>query len=127
VRALPKLAFNVPSVAGKSAAEVEHILGRPDGRSGLSLIGQVRRTYRRGAVEVVFFDDRADWIKLHDTRGLPFSLDALGRLGLPHRKPTYVNRNHVMSWDNISNLREVSLYAGGEGVSYVLICAKTRH
>ena len=127
VRALPRLTFNVPSVAGKSVAEVERILGRPDGRSGLSLVGQVRHTYRRGAVEVVFVDDKAGWIKLHDTRGLPFSRDALVRLGLPPRKPTYVNRNHVMSWDNISNLREVSLYAGSSGVSYVLVCAATRH
>lgn len=126
VRTLPGLVFNVPSVARKSAAEVEHILGPPDRQSGLSLAGQVRRTYRRGAVEVVFIDDKADWIKIYETRGLPFDNAALGRLGLPERKPTYVNKNRVISWGNIGNLKEVSLYGGDGGVSYVLVCACTR-
>lgn len=124
MRALPGLSLNVPSIARKSTRDVERILGRPDRSSGTFLGGKVKQTYHRGAVEVVFVDDRADWIKLYDTRGLPFSQHVLPKLGLPLRKPTYVNHDRVMSWGNIANLKEVSIYAGaGGGVSYVLVCA----
>ena len=123
-RMLPRLAFNVPSIARKTAAEVERVLGRPDKSSSTWLGGKVKQTYHRGAVEVVFVDGRAEWIKIFETRGLPFNQQALAKLGLPPRKPTYVNRDRVMSWGNICNLREVSLYSGGsDGVSYVLVCA----
>ena len=123
-RTLPRLAFNVPSIARKTAAEVERVLGRPDKSSSTWLGGKVKQTYHRGAVEVVFVGGRAEWIKIFETRGLPFNQQALTKLGLPPRKPTYVNRDRVMSWGNICNLREVSLYSGGSNsVSYVLVCA----
>ena len=125
LRMLPGLAFNVPSIARKSAAIVQQILGRPDKSSGTYLGGKVKQTYRRGAVEVVYVDGKAAWIKLYDTRGLPFGREALPKLGLPPKKPTYVNHDRVMSWGNISNLREVSLYAGNGGVSYVLVCVES--
>ncbi len=123
-RMLPRLAFNVPSIAGKSPEDVEEILGRPDKSGGAYLGGKIKQTYRRGAVEVVFVDGRAEWIKLYDTRGLTFGKETLPKLGLPGQKPTYVNRDRVMSWGNIANLKEVSLYAGNGGVSYVLVCAQ---
>jgi len=124
MRSLPCLAFNVPSIARKTIAEVERILGRPDKSGSSWLGGKVKQTYHRGAVEVVFVDGKAAWIKIFNTHGLPFSQQALVKLGLPPRKPTYVNRDRVMSWGNICNLKEVSLYSGGSNsVSYVLVCA----
>jgi hypothetical protein len=126
LRTLPGLAFNVPSIARKSAEDVSKILGRPDKSGGTYMGGKLKQTYRHGAVEVVFVDGEAHWIKLHDTRGLPFGRDALAKLGLPDRKPTYVNRDRVMSWGNISNLKEVSLYAGNGGVSFVLVCVESK-
>lgn len=123
-QALPRLALNVPAIARKTTAEVERILGKPNRCSGLQLSGQVRNIYRNGAIEVVFVEGKATWIKLFDTRQLVFGIDALPKLGLPAVKPTYVNKKHVMSWGNLSNLKEVSLYSNGNsGVSYVLICA----
>ena len=52
--------------------------------------------------------------------------DVLPKLGLPSAKPTYVNSSHVMSWSNLANLKEVSIYAGEDGaVSSILICVET--
>jgi hypothetical protein len=122
--ALPRLTLNVPLLARKTTAEVERILGKPSKCAGLQLNGQVRNIYRNGAIEIVFVEGKASWIKLFDTRDLVFGIDALPKLGLPPVKPTYVNRKHVMSWGNVANLKEVSLYSNGHsGVSYVLICA----
>jgi hypothetical protein len=121
--ALPQLLLNVPALANQPPEEVEKILGRPEQKRG-SVVSQHRKTlYRRGSVEVVYTDGRASWIKLYNTRGMKFHQQSLSKLGLPPKKPTYVNRNHVMSWSKINNLKEVSFYSDSDGgVSSVLVC-----
>ena len=80
--------------------------------------------YRSGKVEVLYADGMARWIKLYNPRGMMFSQQSLSKLGLPPKKPTYVNRNHAMSWSKICNLREVTFYSDSNGgVSSVLVCA----
>lgn len=124
---LPPLALNVPALAGRSEAEVAAHLGPPD--SDVPSTDPTRRklTYVGGKVEVVFVDGKAGWIKLYGTGDLPFSIEALSKLGLPVKPPTYVNVGHVISWQNLPPLREVSLYGGGPhgSVSSVLVCVET--
>jgi hypothetical protein len=125
--ALPGLVLNVPAIALKSPEEVARVMGPPDRSNGVQLSANVRNRYRRGAVEIVFVEGRASWIKLYNTRHLPFSVEILPKLGLPLAKPTYVNSNHVMSWSNLPNLKEVSVYAGEKGaVSSILICVRAK-
>ena len=120
---LPPLLLNVPAIAGRSPAEVEHVLGPPFRQSRVDVSQHVKRTYQGGSVEIVFVEDQANWIKLYNTRNLPFTKHALGRLGLPVSNPTYVNRDSVMSWHTIPRIRELSLYAGAGGdTSWVLVC-----
>ena len=122
---LPSLVLNVPSIARRSPEEVAVILGPPERNNGAQLSANVRNVYHRGAIEIVFVDGKASWIKLYNTRKLPFSKLILSKLGLPQAKPTYVNARHVMSWSNLANLQEVSVYAGENGtVSSVLICVQ---
>ncbi len=124
--ALPKLLLNVPALAHQSPDVVERILGRPERSCGAMVSQHQKVMYRAGKVEVVYTDGKASWIKLYATRDLKFNHHSLSRLGLPPKKPTYVNRNHVMSWSGICNLREVSLYSDSHGgVSSVLVCANS--
>lgn len=123
---LPSLVLNVPAIARRSPDEVQLLLGSPDTADGPQVSLQVKRTYQRGRVEIVYVENRAKWIKLYDGRDLVFGPDALPKLGLPALRPTYRNPNHVMSWQNLPRLQEVSLYAGAAGhVSSVLVCVET--
>jgi hypothetical protein len=124
---LPPLLLNVPALAGGSETEVSAQLGPPAPSTDITDPSRVKRSYTEGKVEVVFVQGRAGWIKLYATGDLPFSPDALAKLGLPTKRPTYVNRKHVISWHNLPHLREVSLYGGGPNgsVSSVLICVQT--
>jgi hypothetical protein len=125
--ALPHLLLNVPALAGRSEPEVAVHLGDPDPGMVSSDPARTKRSYWRGRVEVVFIEGKAGWIKLYGSGDLPFSKEALSKLGLPVKRPTYVNADHVMSWHNVPHLREVSLYAGGPrgSVSSVLVCVQT--
>jgi hypothetical protein len=124
---LPRLVLNVPSIARRSPEEVARILGPPERSNGASLSANVRNVYHGGTIEIVFVEGQASWIKLYNTRRLPFSQQILSKLGLPPAKPTYVNANHVMSWSNLPNLKEVSVYAGESGtVSSVLVCVQSK-
>jgi hypothetical protein len=124
---LPHLVLNVPALAGRSEAEVADYLGSPDPGMGSTDPNRTKLSYWGGKVEVVFVDGKAGWIKLYTTGDLPFSKAALSKLGLPAKRPTYLNSHHVMSWHNIPHLREVSLYGGGPrgSASSVLVCVQT--
>jgi hypothetical protein len=126
--ALPNLVLNVPALAGRSEAEVAEHLGHPDPAMVSTDPTRTKLCYWGGKVEVVFVDGRAGWIKLYGTGDLPFSKDALRKLGLPVMRPTYVNEDHVMSWHNVPHLREVSLYGGGPrgSVTSVLVCVQAK-
>lgn len=124
---LPHLLMNVPALAGRAEAEVAAYLGPPVPGVGVTDPTRRKMSYWGGKVEVVFVEGKAAWIKLYGAGSLPFSKEALRKLGLPLRRPTYVNGRHVISWHNLPHLREVSLYGGGPlgSVSSVLICVET--
>jgi hypothetical protein len=125
--ALPHLVLNVPAIARRPESEVAQYLGMPDPGTPSVTPGNTKRSYRNGKVEVVFAEGEARWIKLYTTQELPFGAEALAKLGLPPRRPTYDNSPHVISWHNIPHLKEVSLYGGGAHgtASSVLICVQT--
>jgi hypothetical protein len=124
---LPKLVLNVPAVAGKTEAEVARLLGPSERSDGVVVGDRVKHMYHGGTIEVVFVNGRADWIKLHEAFRLPFNGEALRKLGLPAAKPNYVNPTHVMSWNKLPNIKEVTLYAGPNGrVSSAIVCVRTR-
>jgi hypothetical protein len=123
--ALPQLVLNVPALANQSREVVERILGRPERTGGVTVSQNEKVAYKGGKVEVLYANGKAKWIKLYNPRGMEFSQQSLSKLGLPPKKPTYLNRNCAMSWSKICNLEEVSLYSDSNGgVSSVLVCAR---
>lgn len=124
--ALPKLLLNVPALADQPREVVERILGRPERTSGAIVSQHEKVAYRSGKVEVVYTEGKAKRITLYSPRDMEFSQQSLSKLGLPPKKPTYLNRDQVMSWSRICNLQEVSFYADRSGgVSSVLVRALT--
>jgi hypothetical protein len=121
------LVLNVPAIARRPEGEVSRFLGMPDAGTISAIGNSTKRTYQSGKVEVVYVDGEARWIKLYTSKELPFSRQALRKLGLPIRRPTYDNSPHVLSWHNIAQLKEVSLYGGGPSgsASSVLVCVET--
>ena len=102
-------------------------LGRPDRTTQTRVSLHPKHVYRGGKIEIVFVDGKADWIILYDTAGLTFDKWALPKLGLPVHRPTYTNRPSVISWTNIANIQEVSLFGNESGrVSYALIVVRTK-
>jgi hypothetical protein len=125
---LPHLILNVPAIARRTEDEVARHLGGPDPGIQSTSVGSTKRSYRGGKIEVVYVDGQARWVKLYTMRELPFSKAALAKLGLPLQRPTYDNSPHVLSWHNISHLKEVSLYGGSDGfATSVLVCVQTVH
>jgi hypothetical protein len=124
---LAPLELNVPAIARRPESEVSRFLGMPDPGTTSAIGNSSRRTYQGGKVEVVYVDGQARWIKLRTSKELPFSRQALRKLGLPVCRPTYDNSPHVLSWHNIARLKEVSLYGGGPqgSASWVLVCVET--
>jgi hypothetical protein len=119
---LPPLILNVPSIAHKSPEQVQRLLGPPAQTAAAARGIGSKHTYRGGTVEVVFIDDQADRIVVHDTRGLSLDARSLAKLGLPVTKPTHVARGHSLSWENIRGVRQLTMFAGGtRPVSHVLI------
>ncbi len=75
---------------------------------------------------VVFVDGKVEWIKVTRAKGLLFSTEVLTRLGLPPKRPTWIEKD-AMSWDNIHGVREVTVRSNGAGgVSSVLICVEVK-
>jgi hypothetical protein len=120
---LPTLMFNVPSVARKTAIDVERVLGTPSQTIGSSeQQSHPRLSYQSGRVEITFVDGLASRIVLHSPSDLPFHQRALAKLGLPVRKPTLKERGRRMRWTNIAGVHEVTFEASpGGGVRSVTI------
>jgi len=111
---LPSLKLNIPSIAHKTMAEVERILGRATKTERIGVGDQQSSSYRNGAVQVLFARGRASSILLHDARGLTFDPQSLAKLGLRVQRPTSQDASR-MRWSNLYRIREVSMFANSRG------------
>jgi len=117
----PQVVLDIPAIAGKSPAEVEQTLGPPSGQEATKSGGRTypKLFYRNGDVEVVYVDDKADWITLYEA--LPLRKESLLKLGLPVQAPTFARRGAMMRWEgNIPGIMAVHLFP-----SYVYINVRT--
>ena len=123
---LPGLVLNVPLLARRTRDEVARVLGTPADSSESRRSRHQTLSYHNGDVLVVFVDGKVEWIKVTRAKGLMFSTEVLTRLGLPPKRPTWIEKD-AMSWDNIHGVREVTVRSNGAGgVSSVLICVETK-
>ncbi len=98
----PAVVVNVPEIAGRSEAEVAHILGGAKERSTATHGGETYPAlyYQEGQTEVVYVEGKAEWISVRNLSHLPFSTEALAALGITNAgEPSFVSED-VIRWDN---------------------------
>ena len=116
--------LDIHDIAGRSADDVAKVLGQPaskeDTKEGPKL------GYQDGAVEIVFIGGKADWITVNPKSPLPFSKEALSRIGLSAGDPTFSNEN-VLRWEPCGDYLSVSVFpTDGDNMNYVYIKAATK-
>ncbi|WP_020586341.1 zinc ribbon domain-containing protein [Desulfobacter curvatus] len=115
--------FDVLSVTGKSKNEVASIIGSPKSCSSTKY-GE-KCVYSKAEVEIVFINQKADWITVNQLNAVPYGEGALEFIGLPKSTPSFSNSN-VMRWQNKNGLLEVSIFPAGGKVDYAYIKSRTK-
>lgn len=118
---------DVSAIAGKTASEVDRVLGQPSSTETTRNAGRTLpvRLYRADQVKVVFVAGKADWISVYQLDSHPFDSGVLDALGVPNSTPTW-SGPAVLRWDGIAGLREISAFPNGSGgTSYAYICVAT--
>lgn len=122
------VAFSVLEVANHDPRAVERLLGpgvrQPPEPADRGVRPVTFMYHRPDSVEVSFIRGRADWITYYPSK-LPYSPRALEALGLPPDVPPSFANEHVLEWKGLAGLREVRVFPGPGGVSYVLVVVRT--
>jgi len=122
--------IDIMRIAGKSQAVVASILGDPDRCETIKhdWVKTADKCYYGAKVNIVYVEEKADWIALFVDA--PYSPKALSMIGIAPPKPTFANR-HVIRWNNIENLREVSMFPKGKDtaapkIDYIYVNVATK-
>lgn len=113
-----KTIVNILSVTGKSKTQIASILGSPKSCSATKY-GE-KCAYSKGETEIVFINNKADWIKIKQLGTVTYNNDALKAIGLPKSAPSFRNSN-VMRWQNKNGLLEISIFPAGDNIDYAYI------
>jgi hypothetical protein len=118
----PSADWPLADFAGKPREQAEGVLGRAQGCEP-SLHSE--RCRYAGGVEIVYIDDRADWITISFPYGSHvLDADALLRLGLPARAPSEQDE-HSLIWHELPGLAMVQIVGDENGVLFARV--KVRH
>jgi hypothetical protein len=105
---------NLFNIANKNLDSVEVELGKgklidqvKDTKSGCSECPKY--SFRNGDIEIVFINDRADWITVRnmDASFKNCTIDILGPFDCINRN---VKTDHVLRWYNVKGFKEVALF-----------------
>lgn len=110
-------------ISGRAVKEVEKLLGPPT-ETAKTEKGP-KRIYKEGSIEVVYINEKADWITVTPTKKIPFTKDALKELGLEVTPPTFSNE-HVMRWESLKDYQSISIFPGPNGIDYIYVMTKTK-
>jgi hypothetical protein len=117
-----KILIAIPEIAGKELASVEAYLGVPK-ECVTSKYGKTC-TFSKRDIEIVFIDEKADWITINSLNDLSFSPNAIAALGFAQTPPSFAGQE-VIRWENIPAIKELSLFAAGDSVHYAYIKTST--
>lgn len=125
--------YSIQSLAGKTPKQVQALYGKPDIAKGEVVKdgpckSKICRSYayKKGALEIVYINGKADWITVNDVAGQSLSAEAIQLLGLPATEPSFSNPGNVIRWGSVGGLHEVSAFSDGNGgISYFHIMAET--
>lgn len=114
-----QIVLNVPSLVGKSPAQVRRVLGSPEKstREGPSPEWHVillRNTYARGTVEIDFLHGKTVAIQYNFNIGTnaPYGPESLSHLGLPTHFPPTVSNSLSIVWKSIPGYYAVHVFPG---------------
>lgn len=114
---------DVLKIVGKTPLQVADILGTP---SGCFITKYGRKcSYILADTEVVFINDKADWITVEGIDNIPFNNDVLKSLGLIPKAPIFKN-GFTLRWTYIQGLKEITVFKGPENSDYAYIKALTK-
>jgi hypothetical protein len=118
----PSAEWRLADFAGKPRDAAEQALGRPQACE--AALHSTRCRYA-GGVEVVYIEERADWITIRFPYGRhPLNAAALQRLGLPALAPS-AEDEHSLLWTGLPGLHDVHIVGDENGVLYARI--RVRH
>ena len=111
-------------IEGKTKAEALALLGDPafciKDESALNC------SFKKGDVNVEFIDGKVSESTVKGSlSNAPYRKDTLAMLGLPVKDATFSNE-HIMRWENIPGLLDVTLHSEGNRVSFATIKVKTK-
>ncbi|MBE8725121.1 hypothetical protein [Flavobacterium hungaricum] len=128
-----ELIIDVLSIVGKDKTTVEKVLGKPENiekvkpsNTPCADKGCDKLIYKSGKYEVVFINDKADWITIYDVSNFETTVDAIELLGLKSANPDFNSPNNVIRWKNINNILEINFFDNGSGkINYIYIKGQT--
>ncbi len=118
-----EMLIDIPSIAGKTKAQVSDLIGKPLSCSD-SKYGE-KCQYKVGETEIIFIQGKADWITVEGLDDMAFDEKTLSALGLPSKKPTFVNP-YRKRWELHNGLKSVSRFKGSSNADYAYIKAFTK-
>ena len=124
--------IDIQKIAGRNRKQVETFIGPPDRKkpqhvtdSPCDKLACQQYTYRNGQFEIVFINNKADWITIHKVNDFGFSREATEFLGLPISTPDFAG-DGVIRWKYISGINEISIFTDGNGgIDYFYILCNT--
>lgn len=128
-----ELIIDVLSIVGKDKTTVEKVLGKPENiekikPSGTPCVnkGCDKLIYKSGKYEVVFINDKADWITIYNVSQFDTTVENIELLGLEITDPDFNSPLNVIRWKNIQNIKEINFFDNGSGkLNYIYIHALT--
>lgn len=118
-----EIIVDVTKIAGKSEKQVAAYLGEPYS-CGQSKYGK-KCQYKKGETEIVFINNKADWITVEGVDQVPFTKSALKALGLKVVTPAFSN-DFILRWNSVQGLSEVSIFKGASLCGYAYVKWKTK-
>ena len=113
---------DVPKIAGRSMKQVaEQLKATPTCEKNKR---GTKCDYNDGRIEIVYIDEKADWITVNRLEQVPFADTAIARLGFGQKSPSF-RSSMVMRWNGLPGVVEVSLFKGQTGSDYAYIKVKT--
>jgi hypothetical protein len=124
---------DIKKLAGKSPKQVQQLYGKPDASTPTTIRSGPCKglpcksyTYQHGRIEVVFINNKADWVTVNEVGSIPLAAEAIELLGLPATRPSFENPDNVIRWSSVSGIREISAFSNGSGgISYLYIHCQT--
>ena len=128
-----QIVLDLKKIAGKNKTEVDKVLGKSEKVETFSASNTPCKNtpcekvyYQKDKYEIVFINGKADWITINDLSQYDLKEENIEILGLSLTETDLKNPQNVITWKNIENINEISIFNDGSGkISYAYIKVAT--